>query len=259
MSYSAKAMNKLQLFNKNYIKYFHGKLLLRCMTSNLNAVNSSENENNTKNIKQKILEASLPFVVKHGWTYQTIGFGAESMGMPNIVHGLFPNGGLELVLYFYNQCNGNLEKLMQEHKSLNMTAFDFIWFAIRERLLMNTPYMKQWPQALALLAMPNNIHLSMPTVLKLADDICYHAGDRSVDFRWYSRRLAVLGIYKSTELYMLQDGSQNYESTWNFLSRRVKDAEDAKRNLDNVDKVLDKSTETANAAFMTVKNMLNIY
>lgn len=62
-----------------------------------------------------------------------------------------------------------------------MTAFDFIWFAIRERLLMNTPYMKQWPQALALLAMPNNIHLSMPTVLKLADDICYHAGDRSVD------------------------------------------------------------------------------
>lgn len=62
----------------------------------------------------------------------------------------------------------------------------------------------------------------------------------------------MLGIYKSTELYMLQDGSQNYESTWNFLSRRVKDAEDAKRNLDNVDKVLDKSTETANAAFMTV-------
>lgn len=53
----------LYSFFLDYIKYFHGKLLLRCMTSNLNAVNSSENENNTKNIKQKILEASLPFVV----------------------------------------------------------------------------------------------------------------------------------------------------------------------------------------------------
>lgn len=62
-----------------------------------------------------------------------------------------------------------------------MTPFDFIWFAIRERLLMNMPYIKQWPQALALLALPNNIPNSIHTILQLSDDICYYAGDRSVD------------------------------------------------------------------------------
>lgn len=82
--------------------------------------------------------------------------------------------------------------------------------------------------------------------------------DTIFQFHWYSRRMAVLAIYQSTELYMLQDASHNYESTWKFLSRRVKDAEEAKANLDKVNNIVDKNSESANAAFMTV-SIIELY
>ena len=31
------------------------------------------------------------------------------------------------------------------------------------------------------------------------------------------------GIYKSTEIYMLQDKSEDFQDTWEFLDRRVED------------------------------------
>lgn len=43
-------------------------------------------------------------------------------------------------------------------------------------------------------------------------------------FDWYVRRIALAGIYKVTELYMLQDKSPDYEETWKFLKKQLDDA-----------------------------------
>lgn len=49
--------------------------------------------------------------------------GAESLGFPGVVHGLFPKGGAELVEYFYHISNQNLVILLialaQKHGSDN--------------------------------------------------------------------------------------------------------------------------------------------
>jgi ubiquinone biosynthesis protein COQ9 len=45
-----------------------------------------------------------------------------------------------------------------------------------------------------------------------------------LQFNWYARRVGLATIYKASELYMLQDSSPNYESTWKFLERRIADA-----------------------------------
>ena len=37
------------------------------------------------------------------------------------------------------------------------------------------------------------------------------------------KRISLGGIYKATELYMLQDYSEDYKNTWLFLRRRLED------------------------------------
>lgn len=38
---------------------------------------------------------------------------------------------------------------------------------------------------------------------------------------WYARRIALCGVYKATELYLIQDSSPDNEKTWTFLNRRL--------------------------------------
>ena len=40
---------------------------------------------------------------------------------------------------------------------------------------------------------------------------------------WYSKRLTLGAVYKSTELSMLQDRSVDYDDSWAFLDRRLRD------------------------------------
>ena len=40
---------------------------------------------------------------------------------------------------------------------------------------------------------------------------------------WYSKRLTLAAVYKTTELFMITDKSENFEETWKFLDRRFAD------------------------------------
>jgi ubiquinone biosynthesis protein COQ9 len=101
----------------------------------------------------------------------------------------------------------------------------FIKSAVKERLLMNGEYVQAgvWGEALALLARPHNIPESVGYLQQLSDDIWHRAGDTSADLNWYSKRMLLAGIVSSTEVFMIQDLSQNFEETWKFMDRRFED------------------------------------
>ncbi|XP_053663001.1 ubiquinone biosynthesis protein COQ9, mitochondrial [Anopheles marshallii] len=211
--------------------------------------------------KAMILDAALEFVQSHGWSKQAIAKGAEAVNYPSVSHGLFPRGGIELVHHFYKQCNLKLiDYLKQETADVEKVPnpSDFARKAIEFRLRMLEPYLKYWPQALGLMALPPNAPHSLANVLTLVDDICYYAGDRSVDFNWYTRRIGLACIYKTAELYMLQDTSVGFEKTWKFLERRMEEAslvheflvksEDATHHLQNA----------VGSAFTTARNILGL-
>ena len=55
----------------------------------------------------------------------------------------------------------------------------------------------------------------------------HYAGDKSLDYNWYTKRITLLGIYKSTELAMMQDSDKDdFKNTWDFLDRRFEDLRD---------------------------------
>lgn len=135
--------------------------------------------------RNKILDASLDFVASNGWTRQAIVKGAESSGYPGTIQGMFTNGGIELINYYYLKCNNSLIDLMKEKAGVKSELVenpkDFVAWALQQRLLMLEPFLKQWPQALAMMTLPQNVPVSLANMLTLVDDICYFSGDRSVD------------------------------------------------------------------------------
>lgn len=64
--------------------------------------------------EERILAASLAFVPQHGWTTEAIAEGARSLGLSGTVHGIFPDGGYDIISFFEHQCNKKLTCHLQQ-------------------------------------------------------------------------------------------------------------------------------------------------
>lgn len=76
-------------------------------------------------------------------------------------------------------------------------------------------------QALAIMSQPSYVPTSLQELAKLADEIWFLVGDKSVDPSWYTKRASLSAIYASTELFMTTDTSGGFVETRKFLRRRL--------------------------------------
>jgi len=76
-------------------------------------------------------------------------------------------------------------------------------------------------QALAIMAQPRYISTARQELATLVDDILHAAGDGSLDLSWYTQRASLSMIYGSSELFMSNDHSPDFEGTHEFLLRRL--------------------------------------
>lgn len=240
-------------------------------TNENTASGSTEDHEKIQKVRADILEASLKFVSTKGWSQEAIASGAESINYPGVAHGMFPNGAIELIHYFYSKCNreliAQLERELDEQTGKvddsgkpveRPSPRDFAIRAIRLRLEMIIPYKDTWPQALAIMTLPQNVPTSLAQLLTLVDDVCYCAGDRSVDIGWYTRRIGFASIYKMVELYLLQDKSPNHQQTWEFLERRMDEGIQIQEFLSNSDQKTKTVANALGSAFQTARNILGI-
>ncbi len=70
---------------------------------------------------------------------------------------------------------------------------------------LQIPYINRWNEAMALGILPSNVLTTKNLLWSYADDIWYLAGDRSMDYNYYSKRTLFLAVYASTEMYMITD------------------------------------------------------
>lgn len=216
----------------------------------------------TDAIRSRILDAALNHVPVEGWSRQSIVLGAQEAGYPSEVHGMFPSGGYELVSHFVGKCNDALLKHMQAETNNGQKEvadpLDFLIRAVKFRLQMIAPYKSQWPQAMALIALPPNVPTSLAQVLTMVDDMCYYSGDRSVDFGWYTRRVGLATIFKMVEVFMLQDSSLDHQETWTFLKNRMEEAAQIQMVLSQTGDMTHNFQRSFNSAFVTARNILGL-
>lgn len=79
-------------------------------------------------------------------------------------------------------------------------------------------------QALALMALPTNLPLSLHELAALSDEIWFLSGDTSVDTDWYTKRASLSTIYATADVFMTTDRSEGFKDTKDFLDRRFEDS-----------------------------------
>jgi len=94
-----------------------------------------------------------------------------------------------------------------------------IWF----RLELMAPAREAVRNALAILAMPQNVPLALRTGWRSADLMWRLAGDTATDYNHYTKRLTLSAVYTSTLLAWLDDDSEAFADTGAFLDRRLAD------------------------------------
>eukprot|EP01137_Pigoraptor_chileana_P000232 Opistho-2@36063 len=206
-------------------------------------------------LKTQLLDTALDNVPHYGWTTDAITEAAVQLGLPRISHGILYRGPIDLVDHFVESANARLVAHVTQHGLTSADLHGRLGEAMRLRLSMQIPYARQWPQAMALMVHPLHFAHSSKHLMRLVDDIWFHAGDRATDFSWYTKRTALAAIYNATELFMVQDTSPDYQATWTFLQSRLDHARRVAEGKEELLRAATVAVHGASALYTTIRNV----
>ena len=167
------------------------------------------------------IAAMLPHVPFDGWTRRSLRMGLADIGMSSDdAELLFPGGAADMIETFCDWADRQMEEgaaaldpAMRLHQRVRAV--------IVLRLAQNRPHKEAIRRALALLALPGHARLGAVCLARTIDAIWRAAGERAVDFSWYTKRAILAAVYAATVLYWLRDGGEDDNATLAFLDRRL--------------------------------------
>ena len=167
-------------------------------------------QNNYLNTKRlKILKIAKDIIAKEGLTSNTFEKIASEHKM-NIreINLLFPYGKIDLLKYSLEQLNIELQEYCLSIDLIRLPVHK----RIRKILLSKIEIMnkeKKFYKKIFLNSLLPNQNVSLPSQLyKSIDQIWYLAGDTSVDFNFYTKRLILAGIYSRVVLFFFNNNNQ---------------------------------------------------
>ena len=126
---------------------------------------------------------------------------------------LFPGGPIDMVESWTDLADRRMQPSPAERLPARVRAI------IALRLLTSRTQKDAVRRGLAVLA--TDPPAAARTLARTIDTVWHVAGDRSVDWNWYSKRAILAGVYATTLLYWLRDDSEEDEATLAFLDRRL--------------------------------------
>jgi ubiquinone biosynthesis protein COQ9 len=174
--------------------------------------------------RERALEEMLAHVPFDGWSRRAVAATAHALGVEVAeVDRLFPDGITQMIAQHSRAADQAMVAEMERREVAAMKVRDRIRTAIRVRLEANTKHREAIRRALAVLGSPFAGTLGMRLLYRTVDAMWYAAGDTATDFNFYTKRALLAGVYSSTLLYWLNDRSEGFADTWNFLDRRIDD------------------------------------
>jgi len=162
--------------------------------------------------------------VFEGWTRTAIFSAARRLALPTgEAERLFPGGPVDVLGFVSRRADQRTVEEMEKSKVAGMKVRDRIRTAVRLRLDKHGGQKEAARRALSLLALPLNAGLGLKLLYRTVDALWRAAGDKSVDFNFYTKRATLAAVFSSTLLYWLEDRSEGSEASWGFLDRRIDD------------------------------------
>jgi len=174
-------------------------------------------------VKAKLLEAAKMHVPFDGWSEATFRAVVEETGIdPALARAVCPRGAVDLALIFHEEGDREMVRRLEETDMSDMRFRDRVALAVRYRLEAAGDK-ELVRRGMTLFALPQHAMDGAQALWRTADRIWTALGDTSDDINWYTKRATLSGVYGSTVLYWLGDGSEGSARTWAFLDRRIAD------------------------------------
>lgn len=174
--------------------------------------------------RDRIVEAALAHAPFDGWTAATLAQAAQDAGYdPATALRVFPGGPLAAIAHWAAMADRAMLVAIEAEGAAfqSLKVREKIARAIRLRLTPLAAHREAVRRALAVLALPQGLPVSLRTVWATVDAVWYAAGDRATDFNHYTKRGLAAGVYSATLLHWLEDKSEGQADTWAFLDRRI--------------------------------------
>jgi ubiquinone biosynthesis protein COQ9 len=114
-------------------------------------------------------------------------------------------------------------KILAKRNFAVMRVRDKITFAVRVRLEAIETHRDAMRRLMVWSLRPRHMREAARFVWQAADKIWMAAGDTATDYNFYTKRVLLIAVMKSTLAFWLNDNSLNHKDTWDFLDRRIDD------------------------------------
>jgi ubiquinone biosynthesis protein COQ9 len=159
-----------------------------------------------------------------GWTKAAVDAAAGQLGVDPVKARLaMPKSQSGMIDVYIQEVDRALEAYFTPERLSAMKIREKIRALVWRRLEIMGPAREAVRRALAILAMPQNLPLTLRITWRSADLMWRIAGDTSTDFNHYTKRTTLGAVYGSTLLVWLDDESEGWRETAAFLDRRIDD------------------------------------
>lgn len=174
--------------------------------------------------RASLLDAGLAHVPFEGWTDDILTHAARDLDLdPGIARLAFPGGIDDMIDLLAQQQDQKMLTACPDECLKDMKIRQKITHLVRCRIEAEQDIREAARSALTYLALPFNAALGCKILYRTVDLMWNTIHDPSTDFNYYSKRLTLSAVYSSTFLYWLNDESDDYTETWQFLDRRIND------------------------------------
>lgn len=157
-----------------------------------------------------------------GWGPDALARAAEEVGVdPDVARVAFADGAVEMIDAWFRSVDHAMAAALPADALAAMKVRARITALVWVRIETVAPDREALRRALAILALPTNVARGAKMGWRAADLMWRLAGDKSVDYNHYTKRLMLSGVYASTVLALLDDETPDLADTRAFLDRRI--------------------------------------
>lgn len=191
-------------------------------------MNTAQDSNgNMQDLTLNEVRASIaPFLPENaafdGWNGKALAAAARQAGVDGDVAALaFNDDAMDLIDAWIQAVDVEMARRLPPEKIDAMKIRDKITSLVDTRLVIARPNKEALRRAMSIMAMPQNLRRSMRINWRTADIMWRMAGDTATDYNHYTKRIILSGVYTSTLLVFVDDGSEDFAETRAFLARRI--------------------------------------
>ena len=174
-------------------------------------------------LKDALLEATLPNVLFDGWTDHALRGAAQAVGVSaEEARQACPGGVTDLAVWLSDWADRRMTARYDAEDTARLGTGQRVALAVRLRLEALAEHREAVRGWLLWMALPHHAPLAARQVSRTVDEIWQLVGSSAGDSGYYTRRATLAAIYSATLLYWLGDESEDRAATWNFLDRSLR-------------------------------------